>query len=82
MNQHDILMTTAAGVSKEQTFGRKKAGWQHFCGHLLADHFIKIMQSLTNSNNNKLVHLYNICHKNKQSPSGRTLWFLASDRSF
>ncbi len=28
------------------------------------------MQSLSNSNNNKLVHLYNICHKNKQSPSG------------
>ncbi len=28
------------------------------------------MQSLSNINNNKLVHLYNICHKNKQSPSG------------
>ncbi len=28
------------------------------------------MRSLSNSNNNKLVHLYNICHKNKQSPSG------------
>ncbi len=28
------------------------------------------MQSLSNSSNNKLVHLYNICHKNKQSPSG------------
>ncbi len=28
------------------------------------------MQSLSNSNNNKLVHLYNICHKSKQSPSG------------
>ncbi len=28
------------------------------------------MQPLSNSNNNKLVHLYNICHKNKQSPSG------------
>ncbi len=28
------------------------------------------MQSLSNSNINKLVHLYNICHKNKQSPSG------------
>ncbi len=28
------------------------------------------MKSLSNSYNNKLVHLYSICHKNKQSPSG------------
>ncbi len=28
------------------------------------------MQSLSNSNNNNLVHFYNICHKNKQSPRG------------
>ncbi len=28
------------------------------------------MQSLSNSNNKRLVHLYNICHKNKQSTSG------------
>ncbi len=28
------------------------------------------MQSLSNSSNNKLVYLYNICHKNKQSSSG------------
>ncbi len=38
--------------------------------HILKCHFIKFMQSLSNSNNNKLVHLYNISHKNKQSPSG------------
>ncbi len=30
----------------------------------------KCIQSLSNSNNNKLVHLYNICYKNKQSQSG------------
>ncbi len=28
------------------------------------------MQPLSINNNNNLVHLYNICHKNKQSPSG------------
>ncbi len=28
------------------------------------------MQCLSNSNNSKIVHFYNICHKNKQSPSG------------
>ncbi len=38
--------------------------------HILKYRFIKCMQFLSNSNNNKLVHLYNICHKNKQSPSG------------
>ncbi len=28
------------------------------------------MQSLSDSSNSKLVHLYNICHQNKQSPIG------------
>ncbi len=35
------------------------------------------MQS--NSNNNKLVHLYNICHKNKQSPSGLNIARIACE---
>ncbi len=38
--------------------------------HILKCCFKTFMQSLSNSNNNKLVHVYNICHKNKQSPSG------------
>ncbi len=37
--------------------------------HILKGRFINFMQSLSNSNNNKLLHLYHICHKNKQSPS-------------
>ncbi len=37
------------------------------------------MQSLSNSNNNKLVHLYNICHKNKQSPSGPNIARIACE---
>ncbi len=36
------------------------------------------MQSLSNSNNNKLV-LYNICHKNKQSPSGLNIARIACE---
>ncbi len=41
----------------------------------------KIMQSLSNSTNNKLVHLYNICHKNKQSPSGLNIARIACEYS-
>ncbi len=37
------------------------------------------MQSLSNSNNTKLVHLYNICHKNKQSPSGLNIARIACE---
>ncbi len=37
--------------------------------HILKCCFITFMQSLSNSNNNKLVHLYNICDINKQSLS-------------
>ncbi len=37
------------------------------------------MQSLSNSYNNKLVHLYNICHKNKQSPSGLNIARIACE---
>ncbi len=37
------------------------------------------MQSLTNSNNNKLVHLHNICHKNKQSPNGLNIARIACE---
>ncbi len=36
----------------------------------LKSRFIKFMQSLSNSNNKKLVHLYHICHQNKQTPNG------------
>ncbi len=39
------------------------------------------MQSLSNSNNNKLVHLHNICHKNKQSPSGLNIARIACEYS-
>ncbi len=39
------------------------------------------MQSLSNSNNNKPVHLYNICHKNKQSPSGLNITSVACEYS-
>ncbi len=39
------------------------------------------MQSLSNSNNNKLVHLYNICHINKQSPSGLNIARIACEYS-
>ena len=28
------------------------------------------MQCLSDNNNDKLAHLYNVCHKHKQSPSG------------
>ncbi len=31
--------------------------------------FKRFMQALSDNNNNKLVHFYNICNKNKQSPS-------------
>ncbi len=38
--------------------------------HILKCCFIKFMQSLSDSTNNKLVHLYSIYHKNKHSTSG------------
>ncbi len=38
-----------------------------------------MIQSLSNSNNNKLVYLYNICHKNKQSPSGLNIARIACE---
>ncbi len=47
--------------------------------HILKCCFINFMQSLSNSNNNKLVHLYNICRKNKQSPSGPNITRIACE---
>ncbi len=47
--------------------------------HILKCCFVKFMQSLSNSNNNKLVHLYNICHKNKQSPTGLNIVRIACE---
>ncbi len=47
--------------------------------HILKCCFIKCMLYLSNSNNNKLVHLYNICHKNKQSPSGLNIARMACE---
>ncbi len=38
--------------------------------HILKCCFIKFIQSLSNNNNIKLVHLFTICHKSKLSPSG------------
>ncbi len=48
--------------------------------HILKCHFIKLMQSLSNSNNKKLVRLYNICHKNK-SPNGLIIDRIACEYS-
>ncbi len=42
----------------------------------------KFMQCLSNSNNNKLVHLYNICHKKQQSPSGLNITRIACEYNF
>ncbi len=39
------------------------------------------MQSLSKSNTNKLVHLYHICHKNKQSLSGLNIARIACEYS-
>ncbi len=47
--------------------------------YILKCDFIKFMQALSNSSNNKLVHLYNICHKNKQSPSGLNIARIACE---
>ncbi len=47
--------------------------------HILKCRFIKFMQSLSNSGNKKWVHLYNISHKNKQSPSGLNIARIACE---
>ncbi len=47
--------------------------------HILKCCFKIFMESLSNSNNNKLVYLYNICHKNKQSPCGLNIARIACE---
>ncbi len=47
--------------------------------HILKCRFMKFMQCLSNSNNDKLGHLYNVCHKNKQSPSGLNIARIACE---
>ncbi len=64
---HSLFLCRA--ITTHRRFLDQLSGLNHI-HHILKCRFIRFMQSLSNSNNNKLVHLYNIYHKNKQSPSG------------